>query len=192
VLDLDTNMPGMLWLVRNALDVDGRDITTDQQLIGGAQLFTNLRYLSDDTAYLTEFPHNPPSPYGRITFDLNPVKPGIVAAIDGGDTLVLVVSVTLPQTSTEPEFQAELGRHKVTLDTSPGRAIVIAGMTASQLLVPLSVARSADITAELLAGGGAGARLGQGSHRFDPSAVGGGQPVTNGVFVAATIALAAG
>ena len=192
VLDLDNNMPGMLWLVRNALDVDGRDITTDQQLIGGAQLFTNLRYLSDDTAYLTEFPHNPPSPYGRITFDLNPVKPGIVAAIDGGDTLVLVVSVTLPQTSTEPEFQAELGRHKVTLDTSPGRAIVIAGMTANQLLVPLSVARSADITAELLAGGGAGARLGQGSHRFDPSAVGGGQPVTNGVFVAATIALAAG
>ncbi|HEX2125793.1 MAG TPA: phospholipase D-like domain-containing protein [Thermoleophilaceae bacterium] len=188
VMDLDNNTSGMLWLVRNALDVDGRDTLSDQLLIDGIQLFTNMKYLYDDTPYLSEFPHSPPSPYGRLTFDLNPVKAAMISVVDAGDTLTLILRIGQPEGN--PPFSTELGRHAVTLDSSPNRNIVIAAMTGSQLLVPIHVARQVNVSAELKAGGGTGATLGKGTHVFDPTpAPGGGQPVTNGVFIPATIAL---
>lgn len=190
VMDLDNNSSGMLWLVRNALDVDGRDTLSDQMLIDGAQLFTNMKYLYDDTPYLSEFPHNPPSPYGRLTFDLNPVKAAMILVVDGGDTLSLILRIGIEQPEGEPPFSTELGRYAVTLDSSPNRNIVIATMTGSQLLVPIHVARQVDVFAELKAGGGTGAMIGMGSHMFDPApGPGGDEPVTNGVFIGATIAL---
>jgi phosphatidylserine/phosphatidylglycerophosphate/cardiolipin synthase-like enzyme len=204
VMDLDNNSSGMLWLVNNALDVDGRDTVSDQMLIDGAQLFTNIKYLYDDTPYLSEFPHNPPSPYGRLTFDLNPVKAAMITVVDGGDTLSLILRIHMPEGAPpegeppegepregEPEFSTELGRFAVTLDSSPNRNIVIATMTGSQLLVPIHVARQVDVIAELRAGGGIGAMVGAGSHAFNPPpGAGGEEPVTNGVFIGATIALA--
>jgi hypothetical protein len=194
VMDLDNNSSGMLWLVSNALDVDGRDTVSDQILIDGAQLFTNMKYLYDDTPYLSEFPHNPPSPYGRLTFDLNPVKAAMITVVDGGDTLSLILRLNMPEgepPEVEPAFSTELGRFAVTLDSSPNRNIVIATMTGSQLLVPIHVARQVDVSAELKAGGGIGATIGAGLHVFNPTpAAGGEKPVTNGVFIAATIALA--
>jgi phosphatidylserine/phosphatidylglycerophosphate/cardiolipin synthase-like enzyme len=191
VMDLDNNSSGMLWLVRNALDVDGRDTLSDQMLIDGAQLFTNMKYLYEDTAYLSEFPHNPPSPYGRLTFDLNPVKVAMIPVVDGGDTLSLILRIGIEQPEGEPPFSTELGRYAVTLDSSPSRNILIATMTGSQLLVPINAAREVEVSAELKAGGGTGATLGLGAHVFDPTpAPGEGQPVTNGVFIPATIALA--
>jgi phosphatidylserine/phosphatidylglycerophosphate/cardiolipin synthase-like enzyme len=200
VMNLDNNSPGMLWMTRNALDVDGRDTTSDQTLVDGAQLFTNIIYLSKDISYLSEFPHEPPSPYGRLTFDLNPVKPAMIQAIDGGDTLSLVLTIGIhpptPPTPPPPPpppppavFSTELGRFGVTLDSSASRNIVIATMPSSQLLVPIHVDRQVDITAELKAGGGLGATLGVGAHTFIPSPPSGGSPVTNGVFIPATIAL---
>ena len=117
-MNLDNNSSGMLWLVRNAIDIDGRDTVTDQMLVDGAQLFTNIKYLYDDTPYLSEFPHNPPSPYGRLTFDLNPVKAAIIIAIDGGDTLSLVLRIQIGDPVEDPPpFSTELGRFAVTLDS---------------------------------------------------------------------------
>ena len=191
VMDLDNNSSGMLWLVRNALDVDGRDTVSDQMLIDGAQLFTNMKYLYDDTPYLSEFPHNPPSPYGRLTFDLNPVKAAMIPVVDGGDTLSLI----LRSASSSRGRPAVLDRARA-LRGDPrqlaDRNIVIATMTAaSSWCRSTSPARSTS-SAELKAGGGTGATLGMGTHVFDPTPAGGGQPVTNGVFIPATIALAAG
>jgi hypothetical protein len=168
-------------------------------LIDGAQLFTNIKYLYDDTPYLSEFPHNPPSPYGRLTFDLNPVKAAMIIVVDNGDTLSLILRIHMPEGEPpegepqegEPEFSTELGRFAVTLDSSPNRNIVIATMTGSQLLVPIHVARQVDVSAELKAGGGTGATIGAGLHVFNPTpGPGGEEPVTNGVFIGATIALA--
>jgi hypothetical protein len=198
VMNLDNNSPGMLWLTRNALDVDGRDTVSDQMLIDGAQLFTNIIYLYNDTPYFSEFPHEPPSPYGRLTFDLNPVKPAMIQAIDGGDTLSLVLRIGIhpptpegpPPPDPPPVFSTELGRFGVTLDSLPSRNIVIATMPSSELLVPIHVDRQVDVSAELKAGGGAGATIGVGAHAFIPLPPSGSStPVTNGVFIEATVAL---
>jgi phosphatidylserine/phosphatidylglycerophosphate/cardiolipin synthase-like enzyme len=187
VMDIDNNSSGMLWMVYNALDVDGRDTLSDQMLIDGAQLVTNIVYLYKDAPYFSEFPHSPPSPYGRLTFDLNPVKAAMIAVVDAGDTLSLILLIRIGPPA---PFSTELGRYAVTIDGSPSRNIVIARMTGSQLLVPIHVARQVEVVAELKAGAGTGATLGQGTHAFDPSPTpGGGQPVTNGVFIPATIAL---
>jgi phosphatidylserine/phosphatidylglycerophosphate/cardiolipin synthase-like enzyme len=189
VMNLDDNSPGMLWLTNTALDVDGRDTTTDELLVGAGQLVTNVVYLFNDTPYLSEFPHSPPSPYGQLTFDLNPIKPAMIAAVDGGDTLSLAVRIEIAPPAADPgapPFSTEFGRFAVTLDTSSSRNIVIAGMTNSQLLAPLNIARPVTVSAEV--GSGAGPVLGLGSHVFTPlPAPDGGAPVTNGVFIPATI-----
>jgi hypothetical protein len=193
VMDLDDNSAGALWLINTALDVDGRDTSTDQLLVDGAQLFTNVAYLFSDTPYLSEFTHSPPSPYGRLTFDLNPVKPAMIAAVEGGDTLTLILHIEIgPPAATPgaPPFSTELGRFSVTLDSSSNRSILIAGMTNSQLLAPLNAARQVTISAELTAA--AAGALGAGSHVFEPTAPSGGAPVTNGVFLPATIAILPG
>ena len=114
----------------------------------------------------------------------------MIPVVDAGDTLSLILRIGIEQPEGDPPFSTEFGRYAVTLDGSASRNIVIATMTGSQLLVPIHVAREVDIVAELKAGGGTGATLGVGTHVFEPTpAPGGGQPVTNGVFIPATIAL---
>lgn len=196
VMDLDNNSAGMLWLMRNAIDVDGRDTTSDQILIDGAQLFTNIAYLTSDTPYLSEFPHNPPNPYGRLTFDLNPLKPAITNALGGGDTLMLVLATTIAAESGSGDqpFTTEVGRHAVTMVNPPTGSIVIDNMTSSQILVPIHIDRRVDVTAELRTNGGMGAIIGTGAHVFDPATTPnapGGAPITHGVFINGVVALSA-
>lgn len=195
VMDLDNNSSGMLWLMRNAIDIDGRDTASDQILIDGVQLFTNIAYLYRDTSYLSEFPHNPPSPYGRLTFDLNALKTTMEGIVDGGDTLSLIVSIAIePSDPSDPPFSTEYGRYVVTLDGSMSRNIVIEKMSGGELLLPIHVDRRVDVGAELKSGGGTGPVVGVGAHAFDVASPtdplpGDPPPVTNGVFIDATVAL---
>ena len=120
----------------------------------------------------------------------------MIPAIDGGDTLSLVLRIGIehaeqPASRRRPSvFAPNSAATRVTLDSSPNRNIVIATMTDSQLLVPIHVARQVDVFAETQGRRRHGRDDRGGRARLHPIApAGGSTPVTNGVFIQATIAL---
>lgn len=193
VLNMNNNSPGLLWFVRNAIDTDGRDTTTEDVLIRGLQLFSNIAYLNTDSPYLTEFPHSPPDPYGRVLFDMNALKDDIETIAASNQTPALIVTVQVDEVlegPTELPFTTEIARHEVSLDN--GRNVVIAEATGNQLLVPLHVDRAVTVIAKL------GVEetteeIGVGMHAFDPNtwdvADPSGPAITFGTFLDATLVL---
>lgn len=190
VMAADLNSPGLLWLKQNVIDIDGRQRDDDATLAAAASFATSLLFMG-------EFPRNSAGAYGRISFNLEAYEQTIRTALEQGP-VHLDIHLDFPSAE-EPPLGGDVpptpeplrfARLPLRLtprpDGQPGDVLVVHGLDAGQLLVPVAIDRLVDVKASVVTGDeqplGAG-----GSLRFDPT---GSPPILPGSYHSRTLVVA--
>jgi hypothetical protein len=176
VIGSDDNAQSLHWVKNHVVDVDGRQLDDDSTLVTAVQFIAS-------SFFLTEFPRNALSAYGRISFDLQAIRTQIADALDAEKTVKLWVTLRVPPVTgngTQPDETLPFANYTVSILSND--AIRINGLNDEELLVPLNTRGRVTLRAEVSDGG---SNLGIGQLLFDPTAPG--TAILPGSFTRATV-----